>query len=127
MSERTIKVIVKNFVDLSDGRKGPINVPFPITPTALLKEMKATPAARFGLNYTFDKDLTQADVQVYIDADKKSTEVKVEEPAKPVFVPKAPDTKPADTKPADTKGTEGKAPVATDAKSGQPASTTIVK
>ena len=122
MSERTIKVIVKNFVDLSDGRKGPINVPFPITPTALLKEMKATPAARFGLNYTFDKDLTQADVQVYIDADKKSTKVKVDEPLKPVFVAKTPDTKPADTK-----GTEGKAPVATDVKSGQPASTTIVK
>ena len=122
MSERTIKVIVKNFVDLSDGRKGPINVPFPITPTALLKEMKATPAARFGLNYTFDKDLTQADVQVYIDADKKSTKVKVDEPLKPVLVAKTPDTKPADTK-----GTEGKAPVATDVKSGQPASTTIVK
>ena len=127
MSERTIKVIVKNFVDLSDGRKGPINVPFPITPTALLKEMKATPAARFGLNYTFDKDLTQADVQVYIDADKKATEVKVEEPAKPVFVPKAPDVKPVDTKHADTKGNEVKAPVATDVKSGQPASTAIVK
>ena len=122
MSERTIKVIVKNFVDLSDGRKGPINVPFPITPTTLLKEMKATPAARFGLNYTFDKDLTQADVQVYIDADKKSTEVKVDEPLKPVFVAKTPDTKPADTK-----GTEGNAPVVTDVKSGQPASTTIVK
>ncbi len=68
------------------------------------------------------KDLTQADVQVYIDADKKSTEVKVDEPLKPVFVAKTPDTKPADTK-----GTEGKAPVATDVKSGQPANTAIVK
>lgn len=125
MSERTIKVIVKNFVDLSDGRKGPINVPFPITPTALLKEMKATPSARFGLNYTFDKDLTQADVQVYIDADKKATAVKVEEPVKPVFVPKAPDVKPVDTKPTDVKGTDVKPVTPVDNKAGNSGTPTV--
>ena len=85
--ERTLQVTLKNFVTLTNGKKGPVNVPFGLTPTAILKEMKEV-GAKFSLGFNWATELSVEQVEAYIAKDKelygevteKPVEVKVIEP-----------------------------------------------
>ena len=85
--ERTLQVTLKNFVTLTNGKKGPVNVPFGLTPTSILKEMKEA-GAKFSLGFNWATELSVEQVEAYIAKDRelygevteKPVEVKVIEP-----------------------------------------------
>lgn len=68
--ERTLQVTLKNFVTLTNGKKGPVNVPFGLTPTAILKEMKEV-GAKFSLGFNWATELSVEQVEAYIAKDKE--------------------------------------------------------
>ena len=85
--ERTLQVTLKNFVTLTNGKKGPVNVPFGLKPTVILKEMKEA-GAKFSLGFNWATELSVEQVEAYIAKDRelygevteKPVEVKVIEP-----------------------------------------------
>ena len=68
--ERTLQVTLKNFVTLTNGKKGPVNVPFGLTPTAILKEMKEV-GAKFSVGFNWATELSVEQVEAYIAKDKE--------------------------------------------------------
>ncbi len=68
--ERTLQVTLKNFVTLTNGKKGPVNVPFGLTPTVILKEMKEA-GAKFSLGFNWATELSVEQVEAYIAKDRE--------------------------------------------------------